>query len=298
MAFIPFGYYKAPAAGGAAFDPTLGGTLTPYFWYDFSDSSTMTFSSANNIEAIVSKGSNTGEIRAFTNAAFTAPTHNGDSSRFFGNNGSGLTSKLARRYSTDGTDGGLDAVWLSDFTIIQIVNMASFGSSGLTYLPGVSYKAYNLTNSPEEFNPLFTGTFSSSNQFVSTDTTSTYQNLTSHYLSTGGNRTTKYSFDGATPTGWQSWFTKANLTTGGNEVGRDTSSTATNSTAFRLRTASNNENFAIGGRARNDVTYAPNTFDIAQVVVYPSLLSNTNIDAVLANFSTAYPTFNLNSVSN
>ena len=40
--FTPIGFFAPQVTG---FDPTLGGTLTPAYWWDFTDSSTMTLTS-------------------------------------------------------------------------------------------------------------------------------------------------------------------------------------------------------------------------------------------------------------
>jgi hypothetical protein len=57
MIQIPFAFMAGQATPGG-WDPTLGGTVTPDYWWDLQDSSTMTLSGAN-VLGISSKGSQT-----------------------------------------------------------------------------------------------------------------------------------------------------------------------------------------------------------------------------------------------
>ena len=112
--YQPFAYMAAAGGGGGGFDPTLGGAISPYFWYDFTDSSTMTLS-GTDVTTIASKGSNTGTLAPGTTgtkytSAYVAPTFNTTHTTFNGN-GTSTNSVMARRYGsgTYNTDGNFGA---------------------------------------------------------------------------------------------------------------------------------------------------------------------------------------------
>ncbi len=81
--FTPIGYFQS-AAGGGAFDPTLGGTLSPTHWWDYSDAANLTFSAGTTVNGILDKG--TGGVDVTTADGWTfyngGPTYNGSSVSF------------------------------------------------------------------------------------------------------------------------------------------------------------------------------------------------------------------------
>ena len=275
------------------FDPTLGGTITPYMWYDFTDSSTMTFSSGNNIEAIYSKGTNAGELRKTNTANFIAPTWDGSYTSFYGGTGH---SKLSRRYSTDGTNGSGDSIFNVNnaYTMVCFVNPLFTVSQAYRQL--VSIKSYNIPSGPDEYNPIacdgaagFTGT----SNWSSTNT-SYYPSIYSfHWKIT--DYAHRYSFNGATPAGWNSWVSVQN----GNQVyaGRTLSNTSgTSNGNYSVSSNSNYENLTIGGRSRTDANYGAN-WQVSHVLFYNSILTSTNVDDLITNYQNAGG-FTLNQVNN
>lgn len=292
--FTPIGYF-APPAGAAGFDPTLGGTLTPYMWYDFTDSSTMTFSSGTNIEAIYSKGTNTGELRKSPTSGFIAPVWNGSYTRFYG--GSSTHGKLCRRYSTDGTDGSNDTLFQVGNSLTFIAFFNPLFTEAFEFSPFISMKSYNLTNGPDEYNMLMMESNSppsdSTRTWTSTNT-ATYPNIMTYYWNFGS-RGIRYSFSGATPAGWNSWVSQQNGSssinagrTWNNKAGFGVGNYGTTNTAY--------ENFTIGGRSRDNSPYGANV-ELAHVVLYSGLLTTQNIDDLITDYETASGTL-LNQVNN
>lgn len=314
MIVQPFGFLQGAAGGGAVFDPTLGGTISPYFWYDFTDSSTMTFSSGNNITAIASKGSNTGDIAQGTGTKYTtswiAPTWEGDYTQFYGNDGATTyNSSLSRRYSSDGTNGKDDV----PFEYASAMTAIVFGSVNFSPTPVpaeniyylISIKDYNMTNTGyDEFNVFgvntwtgITGTWTFS--WLSTDTTK-YPVYMSHALR-ASNQVTAYSMNGVSPadTGWFSMVTKLGTGSDGGEVQRASGEVKDYGTDRPRSYAgtTTNENFTIGNRARNSAL-GSYPFKLKHVIIYDAELSDTEIEDVRVSYNGAYPGDSLNSITN
>ena len=82
MSFIPFGFYKSPA-GAAVFDPESYGSL--YYWWDFTDSSTMTFSAGSVLSAISNKAARTSGNETLDNAVGSPTFQNATDGTYFDN---------------------------------------------------------------------------------------------------------------------------------------------------------------------------------------------------------------------
>jgi len=279
-------YIGETLAYGAApigpFDPTLGGTITPYMWYDFTDDATMEFSSANNIIAISSKGTNTGELRQSPTAGFTSPTWEGTYTRFYG--GGSTHGKLSRRYSTDGTDGSSDTIFdvSNQYTTIAIFNPLFTDGNG--FGPFVSIKSYNMNASPDAYNVLDIQSAAGethTSQWSSTNT-AYYPRIATEWWN-GTDYAQGYSFSGATPAGWNSWVSIQNGSTSITS-GRTLNNTNVRNTGnYAISSNANYENLVIGGRSRIDTSYAPDVY-LSHVLFYDSILTTQNVDDVITNY--------------
>lgn len=312
MIVQPFGFLQG-AAGGGGFDPTLGGAITPYFWYDFTDSSTMTFSSGNNITAIASKGSNTGDIaKGSTINKYTsywiAPTWEGDYTQFYGNSGgTNYNSTLSRLYSSDGTGGNNDTPFYhaNAMSIVSVYQVDFTAVTDINAHYVMSIKANNNLSQLgfDEFTPLVVNTWSSYNatiQYIST-TTVKAPAAGLHALR-NSNQAGLYSYNGVSPsnTGWvmQGYSHDASGGTTNGDFYREVSEVA--NFANRIRSSagvSTWENFSIGSRSRNDVLgSAP--FKLKHVVVYDFNIDTDNYQLLLDNYNAAFPGDDLNGVTN
>lgn len=314
MIILPFGFLAGAAGGGPAFDPTLGGTLSPYFWYDFTDSSTMTFSSGNNIEAIASKGTNTGDLAkggsgfAKYTTNWIAPTWEGDYTQFYGNSGGTLyNSSLSRAYSSDGTQGNNDYPFYNDNAVsvvtIYEVDFTAITTTNLWYL--VSVKGRSGISSPgfDEFGPLVANVWSSLSftfQWLSTDTSKAPSAGMSGLRSS--NQIGVYSYNGVTPssTGWSMQMYSHDAVGGisNGDIYREVPEVA--NFANRLRSTagvSGYENLTVGSRSRDNVTQAA-PFKLKHLLVYDINIDSTNYGDLLLNYKAAFPGDNINSVIN
>ncbi len=301
MIVKPFGFFGA----GGDFDPTLGGTISPYFWYDFTDSDTMTLSGTDVVD-IASKGSNTGTLAKGTAAskyttAYIAPTYNGTYTQFNGATAGGSrNSCLSRRYGTgtpsaDG-DFGQDTNNTSFFFIKPNWNQSSY-----TWV--ASWKGGTVTagSQPEEWGMcmLSDGTGYPGSSYYAANSYATNANFTvfTHALS-GANNSIYFSyetsglFSGQELTQYHCQVVR-NTATGvsyaNQEVGRNTTDTYCCVDGPKLTGGSStNENFTMGGRARTDVTFGAN-FAVTHVVIFESALTDTQVTDVIASYNNAYP---------
>ena len=101
--FTPIGFFKAPSA--TSFDPTLGGTLSLAYHWDFTDSSTMTLS-GTDVDTITDK---VGSIELSVYAGSPA-TFNGTTTVFSG----------AGSYYKEDNWVPDEMTTISDFTVVQI----------------------------------------------------------------------------------------------------------------------------------------------------------------------------------
>lgn len=306
MIVKPFGFMGM----GSEFDPTLGGTISPYFWYDFTDSGTMTLSGTDVVD-IASKGSNTGTLAKGTTATkyttnYLAPIFNGTYTQFRGIRAGGdRNSCLSRKYGTGtaATDGsfGADTNNTSFFFIKPTWNQSSY-----TWV--ASWKGASVTagSQPEEWGMcmLSDGSGYPGNSFYAANSYATNANFTvfTHALS-NTNNSVYFSYDssgkitGQTLDQYHCQVVR-NTSTGGSyadqEVGRNTTDTyCCVNGPKNTGGSSTQEYFTMGGRARNDVKYGGN-FEVKHVVIFESSLSDTQVDNVIASYNNAYPADNLN----
>ena len=96
--------FSSTGAPRVAFDPTLGGTVSPYFWYDFSDTGSMiAYSGSNEYQGITSKGTNTGSLEKGTTLKYSSSYWTpfvGENGYSTFNNVSSKHSTVARKYGT------------------------------------------------------------------------------------------------------------------------------------------------------------------------------------------------------
>lgn len=306
---IPFGFMGS----SNKFDPTLRGSLTPYFWYDFTDSDTMTLS-GNAITEIDSKGSNTGSLAKGTAAtkyttAYNDPEFNTSFSTF---NGDGSNNScLARKYGSGDylTDGsfGADTANTSFFFFQPCWNVSQH-----VYVASWKGQTPTAGSQPEEWGmvQLADGTSSPQGGAVVYQTNSpTNTNLSVMSDSLANSFTSSYwSYDGASNVGTGDLGANqltnyhcsviTNTVTGGSHADMVVSRGAGDaSVAFpgpkNTNGSSQYEGFAIGGRARDNVN-AGALFNIRHCVIYDSTLTNTQITNVIASYNNAYPQDALN----
>ena len=319
----PFAFLGASAEAG--FDPTLGGTITPYFWYDFTDTSTMTFriGSTVDIEGIDSKGSNTGSIVKGTSAKYSSPYYiypelksdsSGNYAFFSGSvNGGGTqlrNSSLARKYGSGNyqTDG--------DFSVNNPATFITFcrpdWKGNPDWLRMVSYKGNTGVQSavqPEEYNPVAfsngtnypgdnyfsTGSFASSNNY-------SLQSQTYNNIQLPTNLAIIFSYNGSgdiTDDKLNYWHssvyrdTPSGGTYADSDGGRSSSELSITVRAGREGNTLQHEGYTIGGRSR-DTEYQGAKGDVRHSLLYNVALSNAQIDALIASYKAAYPLDGLN----
>ena len=304
MIVKPFGFMGM----GSEFDPTLGGTISPFFWYDFTDSDTMTLSGTDVVD-IASKGSNTGTLAKGTTAtkyttSYIAPGYSGSFTKFNGT-GANRNSCLSRKYGTGtpSADGnfGADTDNTSFFFIRPTWNQSSY-----TWVASWKGASVTVGSQPEEWGMcmLSDGSAYPGTQNFMANSYATNSNLAvfSHALS-NTNNSGVFSYDGASKTTGQTLDqyhcqVVRNTSTGGSyadeTVGRNTTDvTGTFNGPKNTGGSATQEYFTMGGRSRNDVLPGGN-FEVTHVVIYESSLSDTQIDNVIASYNNAYPADNLN----
>ena len=306
---IPFGFMGS----GNKFDPTLRGTISPYFWYDFTDSDTMTLA-GTTITEIDSKGSNTGSLAKGTSAtkyttAYNNPEFNTTFSTFNGDNNK--NSCLARKYGTGDylTDGnfGADTANTSFFFF-----QPAWEVSQTVYVASWKGDTPTVGSQPEEWGMVMLADGTGNPQGGATvyqTNSPTTKNLSVLSDSLANSFTSSYwSYDGAPNIGSGGLATNQllnyhcsviqNTATGGTHadmvVGRNTTDV---SVAFpgpkNTGGSSLYEGFAIGGRARDNYLEGA-LFNIKHCVIYESTLTNTQITNVIASYNNAYPADELN----
>lgn len=311
----PFAFMAGAAVGGE-FDPTLGGTLQPAHWYDFTDDTTMTFSGSDAIIEITSKGSISGSLARASNlslfpkydtlAYWIAPKYDSVNklSIFSGSVSVSKNSSLARRHGTSpGYDTGFangdqyttavfyEANW-NDFSVGQgdfVVSNKGFGSTGL----------------PEEdsWARQGRGNYAGTNSTVVDSVASSDYQYSGHRLSflSPTNLSFVMSYNGSSEIvngigPWVSLYRVMDGTDTSTGYNVKFSSTNTGSAGPPLTRDGNNsvhENLCIGSRSRTNV-YGGTSFRIRHLLSYKTILTGANIDAINASYAAAYPNDNFN----
>lgn len=315
MLNTPFAFMAGEAAAGA-FDPTLGGSLTPYFWYDFTDSTTMTFSSGTDLDSITSKGTNTGTLAKGTASPkyttnWNAPQFDGTNlyTHFRGTTGTlGATnSSLARRYGTGNYANDLGGQENVNNTLVMFFqpDFASLGTAGTyNFRQVVSWKVpLNPTSSQaEEWSPvaMTNGTsYTGTTYYMNNSPSSNVDAIASQFLGTT-NRTAYYSYDGAGYASglgpWNSMFVRRTAGTGNGtiNIGRNVADFASISDGPRDGTGdSAHEGLCVGNRSRDNESNGTG-FYVRHLIIYNTTLSDTNVNGLISSYNSAYPSDGLN----
>ena len=311
-------------SGEAVFDPTLGGTISPAHWYDFTDSSTMTLDGSNKINIISSKGTitpgtlATGSLGDGTPIVKYQPTYwvgpeydstnkytifSGSDSAIFGIT-QDTHSSLARKY---GTSPGYDLGFASGSQYTTVF----FGSPDYdTYSENgaqisISNKGNGSTGLPEEDSWLIigNGAYAGNQTFTSDSVANRINTAGRHRLSflIPSNRYIAMGYSGSAEVNgsvgpWQSIYGIMDGTDPSTGFNMKVTSTNTGSAATPLTRDGNNsihENLNIGSRSRNNV-YKGGQFRVRHVLSYQTILTGAQIDALNASYANAYPDDNLN----
>lgn len=300
MLNTPFAFISEEVDTG--FDPTLGGSVTPYFWYDFTDSGSMAFSASKVIE-IDSKGSNTGSLARGTGTKYTT---NWIGPEFDAINGytvfSGsvtTNSALARRYGSGNPSADEGAANGDNNTALIFFQADWDGTSNFYRL--ANWKGYNTTYSqPEEWSIAAVNnnfTYPGTTYYAATSPSSTINSIVSQkyfpnvsiYYSYSGSGLV--NADGIGP--WNSWF--ARLSGTGNTYNAGRTTTEDFSYGGSLSNGSNaiHENLCLGARSKTD-EYGGPQFKIRHFLFYDSALTDTQIELLITDYKNNYAGDNLN----
>jgi hypothetical protein len=321
-----------------AFDPTLSGEISPYFWYDFADRSTITNIGGNFgiCDGITSKGTNTGSLERGPTTELKYSSSNwegfsaGPEAAMFNINAAsnGKNSTIARAYGTG--DYTTDTVFNtgSQITTLTITNFdTSVATNTSGAQPLISIKQPNGTAGPEELNLYgfgLSGAFptgsNETNTFISTDTTNFRSASYLEYESPNiGNINERdnviYSYNGATTPSSNQLETRYMVYNSGSDngfkVGREpiSQSSQTFTTSSVVLTDAEPipigaEGLAIGSRATKETsvgtwTTEPYSFRVSQVLVYDAILTDDQIQRVIDNYKESVSFGNLvNSITN
>jgi hypothetical protein len=294
-------------SGPAEFDPTLGGTISPAHWYDFTDDSTMTFGGGGNIiTEITSKGTITpGSIAKGTGTKYTTnyvgPEYDSTNKLTIFSGSSTTNSGLARRYGTSpGYDLGFGA---GDQYTTAVFYEGNWSSVTGVNENVVSNKGQGSTGLPEEdsWARLAMVTYPGTNQYVVDSVISSAYAYTGHRLSTTNNVSYIMSYNGSSEVvndigPFVSLYRMndgTDATTGFNVKLTSTNTGSATTPMNRNGNASTHENLSIGSRSRNNVYSGP-TFRVRHLLSYKSILTGANIDDINASYTAAYPNDNFN----
>ena len=305
--------FSSTGAPRVAFDPTLGGTVSPYFWYDFSDTGSMiAYSGSNEYQGITSKGTNTGSLEKGTTLKYSSSYWTpfvGENGYSTFNNVSSKHSTVARKYGTGdfsndnifNTGSSFTAisftqpVYKQNGTLNELKQLISFKASGSIQTDKaeeITFFGFGLTGSIDA------GGTGTNLDFISTDTTNfrSMSYVEVEYPDVPFPVTDRdfiaYSYNG-TAGGWQSTYQVYNSGSSNTlKIGREPISSSQNfvtgSAIFQDRTISAviGEGLAIGTRAeRGLMNYNSYEFNIAHYIMYDSVLSNEQIQEVVDSYS-------------
>ena len=279
MIFTPFSFIKS-AAGG--FNPELVNDL--YYWWDFTDSSTMTFSAGTTIATISNKATRTSGNETL-NAVDGSPqfTNSTVGSTF-------TTSDAISNTNTNGTGGNLDCLFSGvDATVIWIGNLQAidsnqdgnnlWGAAG-TGIDDVRVNFYNVTSDPG-------GTKCSSDSDVS----ATFQYLLGWHDFIGGGSSYFYRTYNTTPVGVDSFvayaadYSAAGYTSVGLQKNTQTLCTTTPS-GNRSNNLVTNRGFKVNARSRSGVPLTASQ-KLQHILIYNGVLTNDQITTIYNSWDTA-----------
>lgn len=283
MAFIPFGFYKAPSTAG--FDPESFGSL--YYWWDFTDSSTMTLNGSNVLSQIDNKAARTSQNETL-NAVDGSPTFQSAAAGTLFNNESAISNTAAA-----GTGGNLDTLSNStNATVITITKLATltdpngvvddtlWGFAG-TGADDLAFGVHGRTSSWSN-NVIATGDNAISStynrQVTLRDWRGTDKYGTRTYTSTQipANNST-YQMYGITMD-----YSSNQLN---NKITRNdqTQANVTTSTVSARNNTGSNRGFKVNARSRSGATFTANQY-LQHILIYNGLLDDTAISNIYTSW--------------
>lgn len=273
--------YNPPAAGPAGFDPTTGDTLPLYWWYDFTDDSTMSFTSANNINTITSKGSDSTSL--VSTYATSKPTWQGDYTQFTG------TATTNNKMTADVI---FPINRLTDsWTLIMLGNFS--WPAGTSFQHNYRYCSYIDSNNtvpnacqwditPSTLN--FGGTQKNIETCIAGAPAATPWIYGGFYSGTDNYNYKLYG--GETETGYTAIIYRYDHTTLTSEFGiaLDTSNMCAMSNTMQTYTTGTGTAFTLGGRAQSN-TLNGGIMKMQHTLFYNSKLSDGEIDTMLGSYT-------------
>lgn len=282
--FTPFSFVKqAPAAGGP-FNPELVANL--YYWWDFTDSGSMTFSSGTTIATVSNKATRTSGNETL-NAVTGAPAYSNPLS------GSRFTSTDAiSNTAVAGTGGNLDTLFSgNDATVIwigSIVNFnsvtSSFDNNTLWGAAGTGFDDVRFGVTSVATAPVGNYTTCASDNSVS----ATYRYLTYYkdYLTSAdfyGYRTYNTNF----ATAGTSMFLAATIDFSGSfyssvntqRNAQSLCSTQFNTVNARVNNTGTNRGFKVNARSRTGTAMSADQF-VQHILIYNGLLTDSDITTI------------------
>jgi hypothetical protein len=273
--------YAAPAAAPAGFDPTAGGALDPYWWYDFTDDSTMTLVSTNEITSIQSKGSSADSLA--NTYATSNPTWEGDYTQFTG--GTSTNNKM-------NIDVNFPMNRLTDSWTLMLIGNFSWPTGGGWNFNHryASYIDSNTTITAACQWDIFPGlsSFGGTQKNIDTCTAASPSGTPSIYggFYSGVDNYNYKVYNGLTETGYTAITYRYNHSTLVSELGQalDSSNMCTMANTMQTYTVATGMGFTIGGRAYTNILNGA-IMKLAHVLFYPSNITNGDIDTVLGSYT-------------
>ena len=274
--------YNPPAPVPAGFDPTAGGALAPYWWYDYTDDSTMAFTSANNVNTITSKGS---VADTLTSAFATSkPTWEGDYTQFTGTSSTNNKMNIDVNFPMNRLTDSWTLMLIGNFSwpTGEGWNLnhryASYVDSNATITSACQWDIFPGLSS-------IGGTQKNIDTCTVTSQTGRYPVIYGGFYSGVDNYNWK-GYDGALESGYTCITYRYDHTTLVSELGQalDSSNMCAMGNTMQTYIVSGGMGFTIGGRALSG-TVNGGIMKLAHVLFYPTNISDGSIDTVLGSYT-------------
>ena len=298
------------------FDPSLGGRLPLFVWFDFTDSSTMDIYDTDKVRSVTNKGSWPLTIASMSGAnadSYSAPVWDDEYITFTGDIAGGKNSHLGSYNSIQGTGVGEAEIPImqptSSFTIMTFyrsrftMNQASGSGANAYSLASYESPGGNTINEVEIVQLVNAVDQINSNQEYFSNTVPPNSGSISGSafkgnLTGSSAQHALFSYSGSSTEPWSSQVVIQNFDAGIVEVFRTPDKKVTYNDTFDGPPNFGGAYLTLGAEANVSVKVGPNS-DMSQFIIYPTVLSDSQVNQVIANFSGSVSFGNeLNRISN